>query len=372
MAEGENMILVTGSTGLVGGHVLYHLLLKHERVAALRRTSASTGTLREIFSFYSGDPDGFLNRVDWRTGDMLDRESLVRALDGISIVVNCAAIVSFNPRHRRQLISSNVSGAENLATALLEKQNQQIFLIHVSSTSALGDGPGNDPDFLINEDTPRNLNSRHTGYSVSKFESERILRESGVNAVFLNPGIILGPGQWEKGSSLLFAQAWQGLRFYPYGGTGYVDVRDVADSISKIVDRSAIPDITESQSASEETVISQNDGSPNTFLIGERYCLVGANLRYRDFFNMVTDEFGKRNPDRYAGKFLTGLAWRAEAIRAALTGRDPVLTRETAEAARRISYYSGEKIRKALGLEFRPVEKTVEWVAGCWKKANNL
>ena len=36
----------------------------------------------------------------------------------------------------------------------------------------------------------------------------------------VNPGIILGPGQWGKGSSQLFMKAWQGLKFYPFGGTG--------------------------------------------------------------------------------------------------------------------------------------------------------
>lgn len=338
------MILVTGSTGLLGGHVLYELLRKEERVAALKRPSSKTDTLREILSCYTKEPDLLMERIDWRDGDMMDQESLIRALEGISCVVNCAATVSFNPRDRDRLITNNVLGTRNLAAALARKGEERTLLIHVSSTSALGDGPGDDPEFLIDEDTPRDINLAHTVYSVSKHESEQVLREWGTRAVILNPGIILGPGQWGKGSSQLFVKAWQGLKYYTYGGTGYVDVRDVAGIIFQISSRSSV--------AGHQ----------------QRYCLVGANLRYREFFNRVTDEFGKPNPHIYAGKFLAGFAWRADTFLARLAGRPPLLTRETAASAQRISYYSSEKIRKELSFEFRPVEATIEWVAGCYRK----
>lgn len=379
------MILVTGSTGLLGGHLLYALLQKYDCVAALKRPSAKTDTLREIFAYYINNPDQLMDRIEWRSGDMLDKESLVRALEGITCVINCAAIVSFNPRERKILIANNVLGTKNLAEAIRRKEDgkmlrqeddkngrtvgRKALLIHISSISALGDGPGNDPKFLIDEDTPRDANRRHTGYSASKYESEQVLHEVGGNVVILNPGIILGPGQWEKGSSQLFVKAWQGLRYYPYGGTGYVDVRDVAGVITAIIDLLSVSGYQESPSPdlnvlpSSSTVFSSSGQ--------QRYCLVGANLRYRDFFNLVTDEFGKPNPDIYAGKFLSGFAWRTDTIRARIAGHNPLLTRETANTAQRISFYSSDKIRKALDYQFRPVEETIEWVASCFKKTED-
>jgi len=370
------MFLITGSTGLLGGHVLYALLQKHERVAALKRPSAKTDTLREIFSYYTNDPDQLMERIDWRTGDMLDKESLVQAMEGISGVINCAAIVSFNPRDRKNLIANNVEGTRNLAEAIrrqedektLRREGEKTLLIHVSSTSALGDGSGDDPKSLIDEDTPRDPNRRHTGYSVSKYESEQVLREMGLNVVILNPGIILGPGQWEKGSSQLFIKAWQGLKYYPYGGTGYVDVRNVAGIITEIINQLSVVGYHETQSSALPVFSSSSLTVLPSTLLEERFCLVGANLRYREFFNLVTDEFGKPNPHIYAGKFLSGLAWRADALRARITGRYPLLTRETAEAAQRISFYSADKIRKALDYRFRPVEETIEWVAACYRR----
>lgn len=358
------MILITGSTGLLGGHLLYALLQTHDRVAALKRSTASTRTLREIFSYYTKDPDELMSRIDWRTGDLLDKESLVAALEGITCVINCAAIVSFDPRDHKKMIANNVTGVQNLIDALLlptADANMRPYtvilptahclLIHISSTSALGDSRTDNPKFLIDEETPRDSNKKHTGYSESKYLSERVVMESGIPAVILNPGIILGPGQWDKGSSQLFARAWKRMKYYPYGGTGYVDVRDIAAIMIKIIDQ-----------------VGGSSASGVALIPPQRYCLVGSNLRYREFFNLVTDEYGKPNPSLYAGKILTGIAWRADTLRARLLGKKPALTRETAASAQRISYFSAEKVKKALGFEFKPIEETIEWVADCWKR----
>ena len=434
----NNMILLTGATGLLGGHTLYALLQKHERVAALKREHSSVEGLREIFSFYTDHPDSLMERIEWRTGDMLDADSLVRAMDGITCVINCAAIVSFDPKDRNMLIRNNVIGTKNLVHAMMDKTRDKrqetrdkrqetgdgrqetgdgreadmtsglwsldFCLIHVSSTSALGDSPGNDVKFLIDEETPRDLNRRHNGYSESKYGSEQIvwnaieghegIRASGLKelplapgaerrverglggeadsasrithhasrfpAIILNPGIILGPGQWTKGSSQLFRQAWEGLKYYPYGGTGYVDVRDVAEIIREMVEE--VEEVEEVENCKPKLI-----NSSTSQLLGQRFCVVGANLRYKEFFDKVTDEFGKPNPYIYAGKFLSGLAWRADTLKARLTGRYPLLTRDTAESAQRISFYSSEKIQQALDFKFRPIEETLDWVCSLYQ-----
>ena len=390
----DGKILVTGATGLLGSHLLYDLLQKHEKVAALKRPSASLDTLREIFSFYTKDPDQLLDRIDWRTGDLLDKESVIRALEDMDCVINCAAIVSYQKKDRERMITNNVEGTRNLAEAIkirrqeTEDKRQETIdeevdrrrgsvdeeedrrrgsehvtrdtedcrlntencrLIHISSISALGDGPGNSTKLLIDEDTPRDPNRKHNGYSISKYESEKVLTELGLDAIILNPGIILGPGQWTKGSSQLFEKAWQGLKYYPYGGTGYVDVRDVTAIIDLLLRSSS----------------SSIDLLPRT----ARYCVVGANVRYREFFNMVTDEYGKPNPTIFAGRFMTQVAWRADTLRARLAGRNPVLTRETAEASQRISYYSSAKICTTLNFQFRPIEETIDWIATLYKNS---
>jgi len=373
------MILLTGSTGLLGSHVLYALLQKHERVVAMKRASSSIEGVREIFSYYTDDPEPLMQRIEWRHGDMLDKPSLLDALDGITIVINCAAIVSFDPKDRAQLIHNNVQGTRNLAEAIWKRRERSAerreergenvpLLIHISSTSALGDGPGNDPTFLINENTPRDPNRVHSGYSESKYQSETLITNpssllSTLNSlrpnVVLNPGIILGPGQWDKGSSQLFVKAWEGMKFYTNGGTGYVDVRDLADIITLIVEK------WNSDNVEKDSTLSRYHSST---MINQRYCVVGSNLFYRDFFNLASAAFNKPRPSIFAGKFLSGLAWRLDTLRARLTRTYPLITKETAESAQRISFYDASKIKTALGFEFRDIEETVEWVTKMFRK----
>ncbi len=349
------MILVTGATGLLGAHLLARLAGEGRPVAALRRADSNMKVVQEIFSYSTKGPDVWMERIDWRTGDMMDAESLGRALEGVDVVVNCAAIVSFDPKDRQKLIKNNEEGIKNLVQEIKKKEpGLKIFLVHISSTSALGDGPGDDVKFLIDEETPRDLKRWHNGYSVSKYASEQVvwkaIREQGLEAVILNPGIILGPGQWYKGSSQLFTQAFKGLKFFSYGGTGYVDVRDVVEVIERA--RRAVP---------------VRDPAANS-LLGERFILVGANLRYKEFFDRVTDEFGKPNPTVFAGPFMTELAWRLDTLRARVMGKTPLITRDTARSAQRIAFFSSEKVKKTLDFEFRPIEETFAWVCDLYKE----
>lgn len=359
------MILVTGATGLLGAHILAALTGTTKRIAALIRPAGNQDVVREVFSYYHKNPEEALARIEWRTGNLLKPDSLSGLFSGIRIVVNCAATVSFDPRERKKLIRENVAITRNLIDAWastglgfdqdnVDAENERNLLIHVSSTSALGDAPGNDPGFFVDEETPRNPGLIHTGYSVSKYESENLVWEAagkGLGVFIINPGIILGPGQWNRGSSLLFSEAWKGLKFFPYGGTGYVDVRDVCQIIFKGI------------SNWEKGIREGRE---------ERYCVVGFNMRYKEFFDRVTDEFGKPNPVIYAGRFLTGLAWRMDMFRARFTGKPPVITRETARSSRRISYYSSKKIRKTLDFEFRPASETLAWICDIYKKKMNV
>lgn len=357
-------ILVTGATGLLGSHLLVRLAADGRRsnvdgfkVYGLRRSGSNMEGVRQVFSYYGDGWEELYDSIEWRFGDVLDSESLEKALEGIDLVYHCAAIVSFDPSERERIINANIQGTRNLVTALLDDRQKTVIpanagtqwhtterkLVHISSTSALGDSPGNDPSFLVNEETPRDPERRHSGYSVSKFESEKIVWEAidqGLDAMIVNPGIILGPGFWDKGSSKLFSTINKGLKFYTSGGTGYVDVRDVVEVVVKM--RHSTISILQSP-------------------IKTRYCLVGANAYFKDFFFMVADELGVKRPYILAGKFLSGLAWRVGTLKARLSGSYPLITRETAESANRISFYSGEKVEKALNFKFRSFEDTVKW-----------
>jgi len=343
-------ILVTGATGLLGAHLLVQLTsnesakpksTQKRTIVGLRRDNSDMEEVKRIFSFYTDKWKDLYDMIEWRYGDMLDPESLSKALKDIDLIYHCAAIVSFDPKERENIIKANVKGTKNLIKRITNDE-RRMTLVHISSTSALGDSlgdsQGDDPNNYVNEKTPRNEKRIHTGYSVSKYESEKIVWDAidkGLNAWIVNPGIILGPGFWNKGSSKLFSTIKNGLKFYTRGGTGYVDVRDVV-----------------------KLLIEGTEANLNA----NRYCLVGANLYFRDFFNMVADELKVKRPSIKAGKLLSGLAWRVSTIKSRITKSYPLITRETAESANRISFFSSEKIEKELNFKFKAIDETIKWI----------
>ena len=77
------MILVTGATGLVGTHLLLALSRKGKKVRALRRKCSDMDQVRKVFGWYEDDPDNLLQSIDWIEGDVLDVDSLRKAMQQI-------------------------------------------------------------------------------------------------------------------------------------------------------------------------------------------------------------------------------------------------------------------------------------------------
>ncbi|MDO9615746.1 MAG: NAD-dependent epimerase/dehydratase family protein, partial [Bacteroidota bacterium] len=195
------MILVTGGTGLVGAHLLYELTNSGLRVKALRRQQSNTDWVKKIFSYYTDQVETLFSQIEWVEGDILDYFSLEEALKGITSIYHCAAIVSFHGDDNDMMLNNNVKGTGNLIDAAIH--NGVSKFCHVSSIAALGktqDGS------QITEDTYWTPSKRKTGYSLSKFFSEmEVWRgiEEGLEAVIVNPSIIIGPGNWDIGSPKL-------------------------------------------------------------------------------------------------------------------------------------------------------------------------
>jgi len=57
----------------------------------------------------------------------------------------------------------------------------------------------------------------------------------GLNAVIVNPSVIIGPGDWNNGSPKIFSTVYNGLKFYPRGTNGFVDVNDVVTAMVKLM-----------------------------------------------------------------------------------------------------------------------------------------
>ena len=79
---------------LVGSHLLWHLLQEEKRVVALMRYTSSLRAVQAVFASYTNYPELFLSRIDWRVAAVNNPNALEKALDGVTEVFHCAAVVS--------------------------------------------------------------------------------------------------------------------------------------------------------------------------------------------------------------------------------------------------------------------------------------
>lgn len=324
------MILVTGGTGLVGSHLLYSLLKSEVRVRAIYREDSKLKGVKKLVDFYSPNQDLF-SKIEWVKADVLDISALSDAMKDVNCVYHCAAKVSFNPKHKDELLETNIVGTENVVNVAIDNKVKK--LCYVSSTSALGTLTNGEK---ITEKVSWQNNVTPSVYSVSKYHAEcEVWRgaEEGLEVVIVNPAIIVGPGDWDSGSSAIFNRVWNGLNYYTEGGNGFVDVRDVVGCMITLM----------------------NKGIKN-----EQFLLVGENLSFKLFFELIAKGLNKNKPKIKATHFLTQLVWRMEKLRTTLSAKEPVITKESAKISVNTECYSNQKIKDILGIEFIPISKSIE------------
>lgn len=163
--------------------------------------------------------------------------------------------------------------------------------------------------------------------------------------VIVNPSVILGPGDWNSGSSNMFSSAFKGLKYFSDGITGFVDVRDVVNIMIQLMESN---------------------------IHHQRYIVCAENLKYSDVFNQMHDCFGKNRPAIKASKILAAVVWRFEKIKSKLTGSNPLITKETVEAAFQKVQFSNKKIKEALGYNFIPISESVSTICMIFKAQKGI
>ncbi|HKL34427.1 MAG TPA: NAD-dependent epimerase/dehydratase family protein, partial [Tangfeifania sp.] len=197
--------------------------------------------------------------------------------------------------------------------------------------------------YLVDETTNWVPAKRNSGYSESKFFSEtEIWRgiEEGLDAVIVNPSIVLGPGNWNSGSPQIFKTVWDGMKFYTRGITGYVDVNDVVDAIVQLMD--------------DENFHKYKN---------QRFLLSAENWSYQNVFSQIADAFEKPRPKYHASPFLLAFVWRAAAFYGLISGNPSAITRETASSSASIRKFDGSKITQELDFKYRPVSESIQKTA---------
>ena len=343
MSEMSNFVLVTGATGMLGTCLVRDLLEEGFKVKAIYRNVKRIDQFEQNLKFYPPISTEKRSNLSWAEADVLDFDSLIQALSGASAVYHAAAMVSFDPADRDYMLETNIKGTANLVNAAIENKIEKF--IHVSSIAALGHSEDGYP---IDENCHWLPGKKNSGYSISKFHSEmEVWRgiEEGLKAVIVNPSIILGAGDWSTGSPSFFSNIHKGLLFYPKGTTGFVDVCDVARAMILL-------------------------GSDSCFgkASGNRYLLNAENIKYQHLFREIAQALGVRAPSIATNKIMLAIGWRMAWLASKLTGKKPLISRESVSAANKSSSYSGNRICKDFGFEYTRINTSIRRIANSYMR----
>ncbi|HNL39215.1 MAG TPA: SDR family NAD(P)-dependent oxidoreductase [Saprospiraceae bacterium] len=313
------MILVTGGTGFVGSYLIRLLVQHGYHVRALRRVDSAMHLVHDV-----------ADRVEWVEADVTDLVALEEAFEGVTQVCHCAAMVSFHPRDVRRMMQVNVDGTANIVNLCLHFGVRK--LVHVSSIAAIGRSKERKP---LDEKSPWVQSKVTSQYAISKYQGEQEAwrgHAEGLDVAIVNPAIILGSGYWNVGSGRFFQQVNDGLKFWPVGRSGFVDVRDVAQFMLLLLGNN---------------------------ISGERYILNAGNISYREFFQHVARSIDARPPAIKVTPLLAEVAWRVEWVKEKLLGATPVVTRDSARSSVSQFFYGNEKSLSVPGFTYRPLETTI-------------
>ena len=315
------MVLVTGGTGFLGAYIIRELVEKGYRVRAIRRNNTSPFFI----------PSQIIEKIEWFSADLLDVVSLDEAMEGVDTVIHAAAKVSYDPGDKAEVYQINIDGTANMVNMALEKNIRRF--VYISSVAALGRTPGGEH---VNEEKPWEVKHAKSHYAISKYRAEmevwRAVGE-GLEAVIVNPGTIIGYGDWNTSSCAIFKSVYEEFPYYTQGINGFVTVEDVAKVTVSLM----------------ETAIS-----------GERFIVNADNWSFQQIFNAIADGFHKKHPERLATPFLAAIAWRYEKLKTAFTGKRSLLSKESAQIAQSKTFFDNRKILAALpGLAFTSLEAAI-------------
>jgi len=332
------MVLVTGGTGFIGSYLLYYLLKENKEIKALKRPGSDLKHTRLIFKYlsefetvpHSETWEQAFDRIQWVECDVTDYETIIDALNGIETVYHSAAVVSFSRKKRSLVMETNVTGTANMVNACLEKGVKK--LAYVSSVAALARKAGEKVTESSMDDDIHFTNA----YSESKFRAEMEVwrgMAEGLEVVIINPGIVLGWGNFDNGSPEMFKTVYDGLKFYPTGSNAFVDARDVAKAL---------------------ILLTKNEQAVN-----KRFIAGGTVCSYKRIFDLMANGLGVPPPKIKVKSGLVTLVWLLAEIKGLLTGTEPFLTKDMALTSSKNYDFDSSRIKELLHFEFTPIEETI-------------
>jgi dihydroflavonol-4-reductase len=309
-------ILVTGATGFIGSHLCRALVEHGEAVRAFHRPSSQLVGLEGL-------------PVEHALGDITQPETLEAALHGVQTVFHTAAYLG-PARDLDYAYGVTVGGTRTLLAAAQHAGVERV--IHTSSVAALGvpiHTPAS-PDPALN----RGMDETHTWnfpphlwpYGHAKYLAEMEVQHAvarGLDAVIVNPAVVVGPGDLNRVSGEIILQVARGR--VPVSIPGGLNVIHIADVV-------------------RGHLVAWKQGRT-----GERYILGHENLTHRAFLELVASVTGARPPRIFLPA--RPVRWLARPVTFLARWLPLPIAGEALHKAGYHFYYDTRKARSQLGLD---------------------
>ena len=237
------VVLVTGASGYIGSHIVANLLSKGKVVRATVRDASDPERVDHLKNMEIAK-GGSLEIIEM---NLLDSESVHRAVYGCKEVIHTAAVVvlkSKNPQEK--IVDPSVVGTQNVLDAIDSSETVEC-LVHTSSTAAIRPQRWEDGQTLTTDTWAEDANIEDNPYGLAKFSAERLVsnwhstNKKGPRMVTINPCVVLGPPlsrRHLRGSpSFIMMLLKREIPFVIPMHISIVDVRDVAEAHVRALSR---------------------------------------------------------------------------------------------------------------------------------------
>lgn len=323
-------VLVTGSDGLLGSHLVRELLADGYAVKAFVYPGSASTTLE-------GLP---IERFD---GDICNAEDLRQAMSDCEVVIHAAASTKVWPTRSRDIWEINLEGTKNVVNVALEKQLKR--MVYVSTASSFQHGSKANPG---NEKQPFGGHRYHLDYVDSKYKAQEYViqatRERGLQAVIINPTFMFGEYDSQPSSGKMILAVYKGeLPGYTCGGKNFVYAKDVA--------RACVNAITRGR-------------------VGECYIAGNVNLSYQELFEKMGQVVGVKPPRLKLPNFAILLYGYLGTLMGILFQRPPNINHATARISCDGQYYTPDRAVSELKMPQTPIEEAIRSEFN-WLKSNH-
>ena len=324
------MVLVTGATGILGRVLVLELLKQGKSVRATKREMSNLREVKKSWDFYTSQTDEYFKKLEWVEVDFEDLDSLRIALEGIEEVYHCSAKVSFYPKDEAEMFKTNIEGTKNLLYIAEEKSVKKFLFV---SSIAVFDKINEKGE--IDEESDFDGKKQNSAYALSKYLSEMEVWRAyaeGMNTIIINPGVIIGSGNWGKSSGDLFP-SFEKSPFSFGGGTAYVDVRDVTKIAVILMEKEKF---------------------------GERYIIISENKKYKEVADKIRQFLGK-NESVIFPKFWLNLGYGLNLALGWLFPYLRIISKENIKMLTEFTPISNKKIIKELNFQFISVKDSLDF-----------